>query len=253
MPKRKKPTESRNQKNIQIVSLLERGQSYEKICTQLNIGKDRIRNVKNIIIENHLTSEQLREMNDHELDCLFDKKKNHVEQKRESIYEEPDYEYLSKELMKSGVTRQLLWEEYRDDCYLRNTVPYQLTQFKVKLNDYIRKQPYASLIVHQPGCLIEVDWTGDKARWFDPDTGEEVFGWLFVGVLSFSGLAYAEVFSDMREGNWIKAHTNMFLYFHGVTPTLRCDNLKTGVLQHPKNANMFCRKTIKVWLRITIL
>lgn len=245
MPKRKKPTESRNQKNIQIVSLLERGQSYEKICTQLNIGKDRIRNVKNIIIENHLTSEQLREMNDHELDCLFDKKKNHVEQKRESIYEEPDYEYLSKELMKSGVTRQLLWEEYRDDCYLRNTVPYQLTQFKVKLNDYIRKQPYASLIVHQPGCLIEVDWTGDKARWFDPDTGEEVFGWLFVGVLSFSGLAYAEVFSDMREGNWIKAHTNMFLYFHGVTPTLRCDNLKTGVLQHPKNGEYVLQEDYK--------
>ena len=245
MPKRKKPSESRNQKNIQIASLLERSQSYERICAQLNIGKDRIKHVKDVITGNQLNSEQLKEMSEQELDYLFGKGKDPVEKKRESIYEEPDYEYFSKELMKKGVTRQLLWEEYRDSCYLKNTIPYQLMQFKVKLNEFIRKQPYASLIIHQPGCLIEVDWTGDKARWFDPDTGEEVFGWLFVGVLSFSGLTYAEVFSDMGETNWIKAHTNMFQYFHGVTPTLRWDNLKTGVLQHPKNGEYVLQEDYK--------
>ena len=53
--------------------------------------------------------------------------------------------------------------------------------------------------------------------------------------MSFSGLTYAEVFADMKEANWIKAHTNMFNYFHGVTSTLRCDNLKTGIVKHSGN------------------
>ena len=245
MGRRQKPKTTRNEKIIQIAILLERGQSFERIRRQLGVGKDRISEVKRIIGSNNLTSGNLSEMTNEELDQLFGIPGNTKSKERESIYDEPDLEYYSKELLKPGVTRQLLWEEYRDDCNLRNTIPYQLTQFKVKLNAYIEKRPYAQLILHKPGCLIEVDWTGDKAHWQDPDTGEEVYGWLFVGVLSFSGLTYAEVFPDMMEGNWIKAHTNMFQYFGGVTPTLRCDNLKTGVISHSKDGMYVLQKDYK--------
>ena len=244
MGRRKEPADSRGNKIRRIASLLQNGLSYETIRKQVGVGKDLIGAVSTVIKEQKFTSEELVRMTDEELDDLFRRDSSQHESK-ESIYEELQYSYLEKELMKPGVTKQLLWEEYKDDCVLRKRIPYQLTQFKKKLNDHIEKQPYASLITHKPGVLAEVDWTGDKASWSDPDTGEVIYGWLFVGVLSFSGLAFAKVYPDMEEAVWIKAHTEMFCYFNGVPLTLRCDNLKTGVVKHPRNGEYVIQKDYK--------
>jgi len=245
MGRRKEPADTRNRKILRTAALLERNLSYETIRKNLNIGKDLIGTVKKVMTEQKLTSTDLSAMSEKELTSLFTDKTIKDPAAAESIYEEPDYDHLEKELMKPGVTRQLLWEEYQMDCQLRGKIPYQLTQFKVRLNRHIKEQPYASLIIHKPGVLTEVDWTGDKAHWTDPDTGEAVYGWLFVGVLSFSGLTYAEVFADMKEASWIKAHTNMLEYFHGFTPTLRCDNLKTGITKHSLNGEYVLQEDYK--------
>ena len=42
----------------------------------------------------------------------------------------PDYEAVHRELAKPGVTQQLLWFEYCDQCRAAGEIPYQLTQFK---------------------------------------------------------------------------------------------------------------------------
>ena len=244
MGRRKEPPQTRNQKVLLIAALLEKGQSFETISRHLNVSKDLIGIVNKTMAENHMTYNDLKSISEDELSALTSSK-NEEKPVRESIYEEPDYEHLAEELMKPGVTKLLLWEEYCEHCNLTGRIPYQITQFKVNLNKFIKTKPYAALIIHKPGELMEVDWTGDQAHWTDPDTGENVYGWLFVGVLSFSGLTYAEVFPDMKEANWIKAHTNMFEYFHGVTPTLRCDNLKTGVLKHPKSDDVVLQKDYK--------
>ena len=34
--------------------------------------------------------------------------------------------------------------------------------------------------------------------------------------------------------SWLLCHVNMFNYFGGTTSRLVCDNLKTGVIKHPK-------------------
>lgn len=39
----------------------------------------------------------------------------------------------------------------------------------------------------------------------------------------------------MKEENWITAHVNMLKFFGGVTPLIYPDNLKTGVISHPKH------------------
>ena len=45
-------------------------------------------------------------------------------------YKMPDYEIVHREMAKSGVTMQLLWMEYCDQCHNAGEIPYQLTQFK---------------------------------------------------------------------------------------------------------------------------
>ena len=83
-----------------------------------------------------------------------------------------------------------------------------------------------------PGEQIEVDWAGDPAQIIDPDTGEVIKAWLFVGVLSYSQYPYVEAFTNEKQKAWITAHIHMFEYFGGVTRILVPDNCKTAVIHN---------------------
>lgn len=45
------------------------------------------------------------------------------------VYKMPDYAYVHKELQRSGVTLNLLWLEYCDQCRVAGEIPYPSTQF----------------------------------------------------------------------------------------------------------------------------
>lgn len=146
----------------------------------------------------------------------------------------PNYKSLAKELSKPGVTLQLLWEEYVTECRLSNKNWYRITQFKKYFNEYLETTGFTDIIHHKAGEKIEVDWSGVRPTWKDPETKETVKGQLFVGVLTFSQYMYAEITSDMTLPNWIKAHVNMFNYFGGVSKILIPDNLKSGIIKNSK-------------------
>lgn len=44
----------------------------------------------------------------------------------------------------------------------------------------------------KPGEQIKVDWAGDPATIIDPDTGEILKAYVFVGVMTYSQYAYVE-------------------------------------------------------------
>lgn len=46
---------------------------------------------------------------------------------------------------------------------------------------------------------IEVDWAGDPAYITDPDTGEIINAYLFVGVMTYSQYPYVEAFIDEKQ------------------------------------------------------
>ena len=53
----------------------------------------------------------------------------------------------------------------------------------------LKQNGFKDILQHRAGEQIEVDWAGDRPHWTDPDTGEIIYGWLFGGILPFSGLA----------------------------------------------------------------
>ena len=55
-------------------------------------------------------------------------------------YKMPDYDYIHREMARSGVTLMLLWLEYCDQCRESGDIPYKSTQFNKYYGDYI-KQP----------------------------------------------------------------------------------------------------------------
>ena len=145
------------------------------------------------------------------------------------VYKMPDYEYVHREMAKSGVTLSLLWAEYCEQCHESGAIPYKSTQFNKYYAEYVYKTKATMHIDHKPGEVVEVDWAGQNAFIIDTDTGEHIKAYIFVAVLPYSGYSYVEAFLSQNQEAWTNAHVNAYNYFGGVGRILTPDNLKTGV------------------------
>ena len=174
--------------------------------------------------EKGITWQSAREMADKEICKLL-----FPGEKAKSVYKMPDYEYVHREMAKSGVTLTLLWVEYCEECRQNGEIPYRATQFNKYYSDYVAKTKATMHINRKPGELMEVDWAGQTAGIIDTDTGEVIEAYIFVAVLPYSGYAYAEAFLSQVQESWVAAHVNAYAFFGGVSRILVPDNLKTGV------------------------
>ncbi|NNJ33287.1 IS21 family transposase [Lacrimispora defluvii] len=147
----------------------------------------------------------------------------------------PDYAYIRKELLRNGVSKKLLWTEYMEDCRLRGDEPLMYSQFCYYIQQDEQKHRATMHINRKPGEQIEVDWAGDPAHISDPDTGEIINAYVFVGVMTYSQYAYAEAFIDEKQPAWIRAHVHMYQFFGGVARILVPDNCKTAVIHNNWN------------------
>jgi transposase len=172
-------------------------------------------------LDHDLTDGTLEEM-------LFPKEKSATNKKM------PDFDYIRKELLRNGVNKKLLWVEYCEECRMNNDNPLMYSQFCYYIQQNEQKRRATMHIPRKPGEQIEVDWAGDPAQIIDPDTGEVINAWIFVGVLTYSQYAYVEAFVNERTPNWIKAHIHMYEFFGGTTPMLVSDNCTTAV-NHEKS------------------
>ena len=92
-----------------------------------------------------------------------------------------DYASVHKELQRSGVTLNLLWLEYCDQCRAAGEIPYQSTQFNKYYADYLAKVNATMHLNHKPGEVMQVDWAGDTAAVIDTDTGEIIPAYVYTG------------------------------------------------------------------------
>ena len=146
-----------------------------------------------------------------------------------SMYVEPNYAYIHKELSKKGVTLTLLWNEYCERAYANDETPYMSTQFGDKYRRWARVTKATMRVTHKPGDVMQVDWAGGTIPYFDSVTGEEYKAYLFVAALPCSSYLYVEACADMKQENWLMCHIHAYEYFGGVTRILVPDNLRTGV------------------------
>ncbi len=124
---------------------------------------------------------------------------------------------IHSEKQRDGVTLDLLWREYVEECHRNGELPYQSTQFNKLYNDFLRKKNATMHLDHKPGEIMQVDWAGDTTQIIDTDTGESIKVYIFVATLPYSGYSYVEGFFSMDQECWISAHVNA-LKFLGVSP-----------------------------------
>lgn len=144
----------------------------------------------------------------------------------------PNFDYIQQELLRNGVNKKLLWTEYLEECRMSGEKPLMYSQFCYHIQQDEQKRHASMHIGRKPGEQIEVDWAGDPAHIIDPDTGEIIPAWLFVGVMTYSQYPYVEAFINEKQKAWITAHVHMFEYFGGVTRILVPDNCSTAVIHN---------------------
>ncbi|CVH75904.1 DNA replication protein DnaC [Clostridiales bacterium CHKCI006] len=204
-----------HKKMREIAELKAKGVSNRGVAEKTGYARNTVNKIVKQINEAGLTYDEVRNLSDQILSKHFN---DPVSSRRNQDFFLPNFELLTKELAKPGVTRQLLWEEYMTECRMQKKKGYQLTQFKKHFNDHLNVHQFKDILKRKAGESIEVDWAGQRLHWNDPDTGATVYGYLFVASLSFSGYSFAYVTKDMKtvleqisDDQYILNHRNIVL------------------------------------------
>ena len=126
---------------MDVAKMRRQGCSQRKIASSLHMGRDKISDIFSIMDSNHLTYDQMKKLPPQELEELFN-----PGSAANSVYVQPDFESLSKELAAPNMTIAQLWREYTDTCLLNHQVPYRRTQFEFLLSGYLKTHNYSEII-----------------------------------------------------------------------------------------------------------
>jgi len=216
-------------KEKQILHLRTKGYSQRRIAGTLGVSRNTVAKVFKAFENHPISEDSLNTLNDQELhQQLF------PEESQVPIMIIPDYDYVHKELLKSGVTLKLLWEEYVDTCRRSEKPPYMYSQFCKLYQEYVSKHHLTMHIKHKPGDKLMVDWVGTPLPLYDKLTGKSCKVYLFVATLPFSMYCFAKACLTMKEEDWINVNISMYEYFGASTRLLIPDNLKTGIVSNKK-------------------
>ena len=211
----------------EILRLLSLGFSNRNIALSVPCSRNTVAKVLKRAQELDISWPLEDNQTDEVLESLFYPKQNDHSQKRM-----PDYDYIRKELLRNGVSKKLLWTEYMKDCRANGDEPLMYSLFCYNIQQDEQKRRATMHISRKPSEQVEVDWAGDPATIIDPDTGQILNAYIFVGVMTYSQYAYVEAFLDMKQKSWITAHVHMYEFFGGVARILVPDNCKTAVVHN---------------------
>jgi transposase len=150
--------------------------------------------------------------------------------KRDTLRQEQLNKHLliaKKDLSDTGVTRQLLWQEY----IVEYPDGYSYSQYCYHVHQYLKHADRAMHMEYNPGDILMIDFAGDKQRYVDPTTGEVFACDVFVAILPFCGLIFCHAVPSQQSPDFVTCINAMLRFYGGVPGTLLCDNLKTAVVR----------------------
>lgn len=154
----------------------------------------------------------------------------------------PDWSIVDREMRKPGVTRTLLWQEYRE----QHPHGFGYSWFCDHFEAWKGRVRPSMRQTHVGGEKVFVDFAGDTIDIVDPGTGEvhaaklfvaasrrrrAINSWRTFGATGASSYTYAEAVASEGLEDWIGAHTRMFTWLGGVPKIVVPDNLKSAVIK----------------------
>ncbi len=207
-----------------VLRLYTEGKSKVFISKYLSLSRNTVKKYIKEFVRLELGWKDIKKLSDRELYQLF-----HIEQEREIPRRMQElyafFPYMQKELGKPGVTRLLLWAEYKQ----RHPDGYGTTQFSKYYNQWRNRTTPSMRIDHKAGDKMYVDYAGKKLQLLDIAQGKAVEVEVFVSILGASQLIYAEATLSQRKGDFITSVENALHYYGGVPAAIVPDNLKSAV------------------------
>jgi transposase len=207
----------------QVVRLRANGVALQAIAKAVALSRNTVKKYLRLIEIKGLNSDSLLQMEDEALEALLIDSGQCEQRRLESLV--AMFPYFDKELKRVGVTRLVLWGEYRQlypDGYSYSQVCDHYKTWKISRSGTLHFE-------HLPADKLFIDFTGKKLPIIDPKTGEVVDVEVFVAILGYSQLTYVEAVATQRKEDFIKATENALLFFGGVPRVIIPDNLKSAV------------------------
>lgn len=205
-----------------------RSESTFKLQIAKRLGIHR-RTLDDYLVKLELTGKSYQELlsyNEQEIGALLNQKHYNREPDQRYYDLERRFPYFAKELTRTGVTRMLLWEEYK----LENPDGYSYAQFCEHYSRYCRRNKATMHFEHQPGEYLQVDFAGAPLHIVDRDTGELKACPVLVCVLSFSSYQYVEALPSASQEHLFGALNRCLTFLGGVPRNVISDNMKQYVI-----------------------
>lgn len=212
-----------------IFQLKNAGFSIRKIANQTGMSRNTIREYLRLIESIGIDHKAALELSDEDfIELIYNPQSQNTRLpvgRIQLVLNKMDY-YIE-ELRRTGVTKTLLWHEYR----VEHPDGLSHSQFCWHLLQHQKRNIAIYKIHHAPGEQMMVDFAGDLLSYVDPETGEIKYCQVLVCVLPFSGMTYVEVLRSQKQPEFTRGICNALTYFGGVPLSIKCDNLKSAVVK----------------------
>ena len=207
-----------------VIQMHHQGSSKLFISKYISLSRNTVKKYIALYQLLNLSIEDINQKNDAELEDLFSNSKTQtLSPKLKAVY--AFFPYMERELKKTGVTQQLMWEEY----FRKHPDGLKCSQFKEHYLRWSKKVNPVMHMNHKSGDKMFIDYAGKTLQLVDKDTGEVTEVQFFVAILGASQYTYAEASLSQKKEDFIASVENALHYFKGVPAAIVPDNLKSAV------------------------
>lgn len=143
----------------------------------------------------------------------------------------PDYAEVHQQMTsRKNMTLIYQWNRYKKKCEKDNLKYYSYRQFCERYGMWCNDNEEDAHFSHVIAQTMEVDFAGKTFEMIDRLTGEIMDIVVFVAVLPYSQMIYAEGMISTKEPQWIQVNNNALKFYGGVPAIVVCDNCKQAVV-----------------------
>ncbi len=212
-----------------ILQLHQSGTSGRSIASQLKMSRNTVKFYLAVILQNKLSIEELLTLDDSGLGLLIHDIPDSIRNDNRLAHFRSQLTFFENELKRIGVTRQILWQEYK----IQNPDGYSYSQFCDRLMHHLQCKDVSMHLEYKAGEKLMFDFAGKKFSVIDT-LGKKAEWELLVATFPYSGYTYIEAVASQRQGDFIRAMENALVFFGGSPQCLITDNLKSSVIKYDR-------------------
>lgn len=215
----------------QILRLYASGRGTKYISQATGVARNTVKKYLRRYVTLRLNMDELEKMSDAQLSKAFVIKDETPKTNSRKAVLEPQLPSLAQMLKKRGITKAMVYQHYLQ----QNPNAYKMSAFLEHLNRYVNIGKGSMKMEHKAGDKMFVDFTGEKLKIVDKESGEIQEVEVFVAILGCSQLTYVTAVPTQQKEDFIAACEKALHFFGGAPQAIVPDNLKSAV----KRANRY--------------